>query len=106
MFPTSHDYYGILGVSKDATEEEIRSLYKKLMKEHHPDQFAGLRKKYEALGDEDLLKVIDEKIRQAEEMCKLINVKIAYQSKFPVPRNKENKDYTCSNYEYCLQKFR
>lgn len=73
MFTISHDYYGILGVSKDATEEEIRSQYKKLMKEHHPDQFAGLRKKYEVLGDQDLLEVIDEKIRLAEEMCKLLN---------------------------------
>ncbi len=73
MFTISHDYYAILGVSKDATEGEIRSQYIKLIKEHHPDQYRGLRAKCEAEGSEDLLKVIDEKIRQAEEMSKLLN---------------------------------
>lgn len=31
------DYYEILGVSKDASEEEIRAAYKKLVKQYHPD---------------------------------------------------------------------
>jgi len=73
MFTVSHDYYGILGVSKNATFEEIRRQYRKLVREHHPDQFNGLRAKYQDKGDEDLLKVIDEKIREAGEKSKLLN---------------------------------
>lgn len=73
MFTVSHDYYGILGVSKNATPEEIRRQYRKLVREHHPDRFNGLRAKYQDKGDEDLLKVIDEKIREAGEKSKLLN---------------------------------
>ena len=31
------NYYDILGVKKDATEEEIKAAYKKLVKQYHPD---------------------------------------------------------------------
>ncbi|WP_323847851.1 MAG: molecular chaperone DnaJ [Phytoplasma sp.] len=31
------DYYDVLGVSKNASESEIKSAYRKLVKKHHPD---------------------------------------------------------------------
>src|SRR5204862_4161361 len=31
------DYYKILGVNKNATQEDIKSAYRKLARKHHPD---------------------------------------------------------------------
>lgn len=73
MYTISHDYYAILGVVKDAAPEEIKGQYKRLMKEHHPDQYNGLKAKYEQGSDEALLKILGEKIKEAEEFCKLLN---------------------------------
>ena len=35
------DYYKILGLSKDATEADIKSAYRKLAKKYHPDMYAN-----------------------------------------------------------------
>ncbi len=51
--------YEILGVSKNATPEEIKSAYKQQAKEHHPDkgggveQFQQIAEAYEVLSDKD-----------------------------------------------------
>jgi curved DNA-binding protein CbpA len=34
-------YFAILGISPDATADEIRSAYRRLVKEFHPDHYAG-----------------------------------------------------------------
>lgn len=37
----SKDYYSILGAKKDATDEELKKLYRKLAVKYHPDHQAG-----------------------------------------------------------------
>lgn len=55
-----HDYYSILGVARDATEEEIRRAYRKLARQTHPDvdktsgageRFKRMNEAYEVLKD-------------------------------------------------------
>lgn len=48
------DYYKILGVSRDATDDEIKKAYRKLAQELHPDKHSGDKEK------EDSFKLINE----------------------------------------------
>ena len=57
----SKDYYSVLGVDKNASEDEIKSAYRKLAKKYHPDlnkdnpdaaeKFKEVNEAYEVLGD-------------------------------------------------------
>lgn len=64
----SDDYYEILGVSRDADQNEIKTAFKKKAKEYHPDQsdkenaeekFKVISEAYEVLSDEQMRKQYD-----------------------------------------------
>lgn len=60
--PNKRDYYEVLGVGRDATDEEIRKAFRKLAFKYHPDhnhedktgeKFKEINEAYEVLSDPD-----------------------------------------------------
>ena len=62
---STRDLYEVLGLSRDADTSEIRSAYKQLAKEHHPDKggdpekFKELSQAHETLSDEGKRRMYD-----------------------------------------------
>ncbi|WDU58154.1 TerB family tellurite resistance protein [Pseudemcibacter aquimaris] len=73
MGPDESDPYTVLGVSHDASDKEIKSAYRKQIKEHHPDLLM-------AQGvPEELIDVANEKMTAIndayDKICKIRNIK-------------------------------
>jgi len=47
----SNDYYKILGVEKNASDDDIKKAYRKLAHQHHPDKKGGDEKKFKEINE-------------------------------------------------------
>lgn len=71
------DYYRVLGVSRDISDDEIKKAYRKLVFEHHPDRnpnnskaeekIREINSAYEVLGDPESRRTYD-RLQWGEEM--------------------------------------
>ena len=68
MKTTEKDYYALLGVTPDATSAQIKSAYRKLAKQYHPDvndspdaaeKFREITEAYDTLLDPDRRSLYD-----------------------------------------------
>ena len=66
---TNRDYYEILGIPRNASSDDIKSAFRKLARQYHPDvskepnaeeKFKEINEAYEVLGDADKRKKYDE----------------------------------------------
>src|SRR3954451_18424422 len=62
------DYFGLLGVTRDASDNEIKRAYRRLARDLHPDvnpdprakeRFQEVNRAYEALTDPDKRRIVD-----------------------------------------------
>src|SRR5258707_2835231 len=69
MATKKRDYYEVLGLNRDASEEEIKKAYRKLAMKHHPDRnpdskdgeekFKEAKEAYEILSEPDKRRAYD-----------------------------------------------
>ena len=70
MATSTQDYYGVLGVSRSASQDELRKAYRRLARKHHPDlnpgdkaaeeRFKKVQEAYDVLSDPKKRQMFDQ----------------------------------------------
>lgn len=89
-------HYEILGVSKTASQEEIRSAYKKLIKKYHPDLYQG---------DKSFAEKKTKEINEAYDTLSDENKKAAYDFEIRPKTYNTTYEYTPPKYDYTPPKY-
>ena len=79
------DPYTILGVSRDATDEDIKKAYRTLARKYHPDNYAG----------SDLAELAEEKMKEINEAYDLIT---KMRTSGSTHTGESSRTYTSGNY--------
>ncbi|NJP05272.1 MAG: J domain-containing protein [Chloroflexaceae bacterium] len=77
MGPEFQDYYAVLGIEPDASDQTIKQTYRKLARQYHPDvnpgdkqaeeQFKAINEAYQALGDPEKRRKYDQLRQQYQQ---------------------------------------
>ena len=96
------DYYNVLGVNRNASDKELKSAYKKLSMQHHPDrtggddtQFKRINEAYETLKDPSKRQTYDNPKPQADVNMNSKNMNDIFGQFFrQAQRPRKNQDVT------------
>jgi curved DNA-binding protein CbpA len=88
------DYYVVLGIAEDATEETIRSAFRALARRYHPDvggaasssvDFQRAREAYETLVDPERRRRYDEELRASRRVQPVVIEEVMVSQPFAEP---------------------
>lgn len=68
------DYFEVLGVPRDSTEQEIKKQYRTLIKKYHTDTLEGRKARAEKEGDDVLVEILESTLENYREKSKEINL--------------------------------
>ena len=60
----TESFYDILGINKNASQDEIKSAYRKMAKKYHPDKLRG--------QDPSMIKGAEEKFREVQKAYEIL----------------------------------